>query len=111
MTAQRYALIVGLLLIVAGGILGLWFNPTASGTQGTISCGSPWAGSEQFMATDWEPTGPQHTYTTYAVDCLAARQTWGPIAGVLAAVGAVAVGASFIRRPTPVDAPAPSHVV
>ena len=104
MTAQRYALVIGLAVFVLGLVIGGFIPVSVNGDTGAQSCGVPWRG-----------TGPnvqnQLLYGAHATDynalCASARQTRGTIALVMLAVGAGVAGLYFVKRATPAPAKAP----
>jgi hypothetical protein len=94
MTPQRYALVIGLVLIAVGFALGLLIPVSVTGDAGSQSCGAPWTGGQ--------PLGLNSVYDHHTTDyrglCIDARQTRGTIAIVLIGAGAVVAGASFVKR-------------
>jgi hypothetical protein len=95
----RYAIVVGLLLVILGGTLGLVISVNATGNQGTYSCGAPWTGSDPNVGTDFSQlvTGRVAVYSDYKGLCSDARQSRGLIAVLIVTVGAIITGGGLIQ--------------
>jgi hypothetical protein len=103
MTVQKYALIVSLVLVGVGLFLGLMGGVNTTGTQGGMPCGTPWFGETGTIPSDFSGIySPKiQNPTDYKAACTDARQSRGTIALVIFGLGAVAVGASFVKRQSP----------
>ena len=103
MTAQRYALVIGLAVFVVGLVLGGLVAVSVNGDMGVVSCGVPWRGT---TPTVYNNLLYGARATDYSALCTAARQTRGTIALVLLGIGAIVTGLYFIKpRTTAVAAP------
>lgn len=91
MTRQSWIVFgVGAALVLIGVIVGFGF-PVHLGSSSGLSCGSPWSGTDMWA----HPASIQK-------QCSDARQTPGIIAAVVAGLGVLIAGASFLlpRRVT-----------
>jgi hypothetical protein len=96
MTAQRYALVIGLAVFVVGLVLGGIVAVSVTGDMGAVSCGVPWRGTTPTVYNNL--LYGAHA-TDYSALCTSARQARGTIALVLLGIGAVVAGLYFVKRP------------
>src|SRR5690349_7377646 len=96
MTAQRYALVIGLVIFVVGLVIGGLIAVSVNGDMGVVSCGVPWRGT---TPTVYNNLLYGARATDYSALCTSARQARGTIALVLLGIGAIVTGLYFVKRP------------